>query len=178
MRAAKRRQRRDRGLQIDALTAVQVEKHRDLTPEQLIAQLESVIPKAIRARSRIPSFVRNRKLPERQLVGGTWEDWTIGFLTEVVLTRDPFMHRIDIARATGTQMQLEAGTEGRLVADAAAEWAERHGQPCTVHLTGPAGGTYSWGSGGPEITYDALEFCRALADRAPLDDLFGQSVPF
>lgn len=51
---------------------------------------------------------------------------------------------------------------------------ERHGRPFTLHLTGPAGGT--WGSGGPELEFDAVEFCRAISGRgsAPLDT----EVPF
>jgi hypothetical protein len=61
-----------------------------------------------------------------------------------------------------------------LVADVVEEWAQRHGRPFTLRLTGPAGGT--WGTGGPELEFDAVEFCRALSGRgtAPLDT----EVPF
>ena len=62
-----------------------------------------------------------------------------------------------------------------------AEWARRHGQPFTLHLTGPAGGTFTGGgpsATGPVIDMDAVEFCRTLAGRAPGDGLLTTIVPF
>ncbi|HEU4912361.1 MAG TPA: hypothetical protein VFV76_10715 [Actinomycetes bacterium] len=51
------------------------------------------------------------------------EKWTLGYLTDVILTRDTWMHRSDIAAATGRAMTLTAEHDGVLVADIAAEWA-------------------------------------------------------
>ena len=65
-----------------------------------------------------------------------------------------------------------------LIADVVAEWAERHGQPYRLHLTGPAGGTWSAGSGGPELELDAVEFCRVLSGRGAGEGLLAQQVPF
>ncbi len=64
----------------------------------------------------------------------------MGYLLDVILTRDPWMHRVDIARATGRDLVLTPEHDGRIVADVVAEWARRHGQPFTLTLTGPAGG--------------------------------------
>ena len=75
-------------------------------------------------------------------------------------------------------MELTAGHDGVLVADVASEWASRHGQPCTLRLTGPAGGTWAWGSGGPVVELDAIEFGRTISGRAPGDGLLSQQVPF
>jgi hypothetical protein len=47
----------------------------------------------------------------------------------------------------------------------ARDWAERHGQPCTLTLTGPEGGTLQFGGDGPSLRYDAIEFCRILSGR-------------
>jgi hypothetical protein len=86
------------------------------------------------------------------------------------------MHRIDIARAAGQPVELTPDHDGVLVADVVAEWAQRHGRPCTLTLTGPAGGTWTFGIGGPELTEDAVEFCRGLSGRgAPA---LGTEVPF
>jgi hypothetical protein len=63
-----------------------------------------------------------------------------------------------------------------LVADVAAEWAQRHGQSCTLTLTGPAGGTWSWGAGGPSLQLDAVEFCRLLAGRGEVPDVDGRDL--
>jgi hypothetical protein len=86
------------------------------------------------------------------------------------------MHRLDICAATGLDPQPTADHDGRLVDDIVREWADRHGQPCTLHLSGPAGGT--WGSGGEQITRDALEFCRIVSGRGEGTGLLATAVPF
>jgi hypothetical protein len=68
--------------------------------------------------------------------------------------------------------------DGVLVADVVAEWAQRHGRPYRLRLTGPAGGEWSSGSGGEEIELDAVEFCRVLSGRGSGAGLLGQPVPF
>jgi hypothetical protein len=73
---------------------------------------------------------------------------------------------------------LTADHDGVLVADVVAEWAERHGKPYTLTLTGPAGGAWVRGEGGENIVMDAVEFCRALANRSPQPGLLATSVPF
>ncbi|MDT7544912.1 MAG: hypothetical protein QOE99_1022 [Actinomycetota bacterium] len=166
------------GLFIDALTALQVAKHQDKTPEQIIERFAAVGPKAAKGRKRTPGFIRGRTMPVEQPVGGVDEKWTLGYLVDVILTRDTWMHRIDLASAAGHEPQLTADHDGVLVADVVAEWAERHGQPCTLTLTGPAGGSWSFGSGGPDLREDAVEFCRRLSGRGTGEGLLAQQVPF
>ncbi|HEU5035176.1 MAG TPA: maleylpyruvate isomerase family mycothiol-dependent enzyme [Mycobacteriales bacterium] len=174
MRVAKRRG----GLFIDQLTALQVEEHEGLSTNELLERFAVTAPKAARARARTPALVRNRTMPEEQPVdsGTRFEPWTFGYLLDVILTRDPWMHRIDICRAVGREPELTADHDGVLVADVAGEWAQRHAQPCTLTLTGPAGGTWSWGSGGPALELDAVEFCRLLAGRGDLPDIDGHDL--
>jgi uncharacterized protein (TIGR03083 family) len=164
------------GVFVDALTALQVAKHRNASPDELIARLAQVGPKAAKGRRRTPRFIRSRTLPVPQVVGGVEESWTLGYLVDVILTRDTWMHRIDLTRAVGQPPELTAAHDGVLVADIAAEWAQRHGRPCTLTLTGPAGGSWSFGGGGEAVTADAVEFCRGLSGRGHA--LFGTSVPF
>jgi uncharacterized protein (TIGR03083 family) len=166
------------GVFLDALTGLQVDERQQMTPEQIIARFAARAPKAARGRRRTPGFIRRRAMPERQPVGGIDETWTIGFLVDIILTRDPWMHRADICRATGADHVLTAGHDGVLVADVAAEWAARHGQPGTLHLTGPAGGSWQTGDGGPLIESDAIEFCRAISGRGHADGLLAVQVPF
>jgi uncharacterized protein (TIGR03083 family) len=174
MRAARRRG----GIFIDALTGLQVSERGSLSPAQITAKFTAVAPRAARGRRRAPGFIRHRTMPVEQLVGGRMERWTIGYLVDVVLTRDNWVHRVDIARATGRDLELTADHDGVLVADVAAEWAARHGQPCTLTLTGPAGATWTWGAGGPVLTMDAVEFCRVLSGRGHGDGLLETAVPF
>src|SRR6185437_2148252 len=110
-------------------------------------------------------------------LGSQTESWRIGYLVDVILTRDTWMHRSDIALATGRAMKLTPEHDGVLVADVAAEWAARHGQPCAVRLTGPAGGSWSFGSG-PTLEVDAVEFCRVVSGRGSGEGLFATRVPF
>jgi uncharacterized protein (TIGR03083 family) len=170
--------RRRGGVFIDALTGLQVAERQHMTPEQITTRFAVRAPKAARGRRRTPGVIRRRVMPERQQVGGRDEVWTTGYLIDVILTRDPWMHRADIARATGAAHVLTADHDGVLVADVAAEWAARHGQPYTLHLTGPAGGTWASGEGGPLIETDAVEFCRLLSGRGHADGLLAVQVPF
>lgn len=166
------------GAFIDALTGLQVEERRDMTPEQIIAAYADAGPRAARGRRRTPAPVRGLPMPGTQTIGGRPERWTFGFLVDTILTRDTWMHRIDIARATGRDLVLTPDHDGVIVADVVAEWAGRHGAYCTLSLTGPAGGRWTFGAGGPEIELDAVEFCRTLSRRAPASGLLDVEVPF
>jgi hypothetical protein len=118
-------------------------------------------------------------MPDEQPVSPEQSElWTLGFLLDMCLTRDTWMHRVDIADAISVDLQLTADHDGVLVADVAAEWARRHGEPCSLMLTGPAGGSWTWGSGGPSLELDAVEFCRLLSGRGAADGLLATRVPF
>ena len=110
--------------------------------------------------------------------GGQTETWRMSYLLDVILTRDPWMHRVDISRATSRPLVLTPEHDGRIVADVAAEWARRHGRPFRLELTGPAGGTFVNGDGGEDIRLDAVEFSRILSGRAAGTGLLTQEVPF
>jgi uncharacterized protein (TIGR03083 family) len=163
---------------IDALTGVQVRERVHLTPHQLMDRFAAVAPRAVRGRRRMPGLLRRRAVPEEQVVGTAREKWTFGFLVDVILTRDPWMHRLDIARAVGREPDLTADHDGVLVADVVAEWAKRHGSPYRLHLTGPAGGSWSAGDHGPELELDAAEFCRLISGRGTGTGLLAEQIPF
>lgn len=175
--ASGKRRKREGGLTVDALTALQVDKNAALSTAELVEAMRRTGPRAARTRRRTPALLRNRVIPEEQDVAGQKEPWTFGFLFDVILTRDPFMHRIDIAQATGLELELTAEHEGRIVDDVVREWAARHGQPYALELSGPAGGRWSRGEA-TTITTDALEFCRALSGRVRGEGLMGVQVPF
>ena len=163
---------------IDALTALQVHEHADLDGPGVVTALQSVAPRALRGRRRLSRLIGRVTLPEEQVVGPDREHWRIGFLADVVLTRDVWMHRSDICLATGREPELTAYHDGVLVADVVAEWAQRHGRPYRLRLTGPAGGEWSSGTDGDELELDAVEFCRVLSGRGAGGGLLGQQVPF
>lgn len=176
MRAATKAAKRSGTPMVDALTAQQVADHAYLSTAELIAKIDEVGPRAARWRATRPGLFR--MMPMKQEVGGRQETWRIGYLLDVILTRDPWMHRVDIARATGREIELTAEHDGRIVADVVAEWARRHGRPFRLVLTGAAGGEYLVGEDGEQLTIDAVEFCRTLAGRATGTGLLNQEVPF
>jgi hypothetical protein len=106
------------------------------------------------------------------------ERWKFGYLVDTIFTRDTWMHRLDICRATGRDMVLTASHDGRLVADVVADWARRHGKPFVLTLTGPAGGTWQAGDATEALELDALDFCWTLAARTPGSGLLTTPVPF
>ncbi len=164
------------GLVVDAMTALQVRTLAPASTAELISRMEKAGPKQARwrgARRVIRGASMKQPMPD-----GTVEKWKLGYLLDVILTRDPWMHRVDISRATGRDMVLTAEHDGRIVSDVVAEWARRHGQPFTLRLTGAAGGSFVSGTDGEEIELDAVEFCRILSGRAKGDGLLTQEVPF
>lgn len=164
------------GLFIDALTALQVEERADLDPAHIVVQYERAGARAAKGRRRIPALLRRRRLPAAQTDG--IEAWTLGYLVDVILTRDPWMHRMDIAAVTSRAPELTADHDGVLVNDVVREWASRHGQPASLTLTGPSGGSWTFGQGGPELQYDAVEFCRHVGGRGHPEGVLKTLVPF
>lgn len=158
---------------VDGINDVQVEDRRHLGPDELIARIERIAPKAIRGRARTPAPLRRISLPGP--LGGRI---TLGKLMDVIYTRDQWMHRIDLARATGREPLATADHDGRIVADVVRDWALTHGQPVTVTLDGTAGGRYEQGAGGPTHHLDALDFCLAVSGRAPAEGLLAVPVTF
>jgi len=167
------------GEYIDALTDLQVREHAALTPAELASRLRRIGPKAARGRRRTPGFIRRRSMPMPGMhVDGQSEWWTIGYLIDTILTRDPWMHRIDLSRAIDRPLHLTPEHDGVIVADVVAEWAARHGRPYQLQLTGPVGGHWSRGIGNPTIDIDAIQFCRAVSGREQLPGLLATFVPF
>lgn len=177
MRAAKRGP-----TYIDALTARQVADRHDLTPQQITRGLRATAPDMVRWRERTPGFLRARAMPDEQHTSsdpeGPTELWTFGYLFDTILTRDTWMHRMDVARATHRPPQLTAEHDGQIVADVVAEWQDRHDQPFDLTLSGPAGGSWRRGTQGEQIAVDAVEFCQALSGRGPAPGLLAVAVPF
>jgi uncharacterized protein (TIGR03083 family) len=164
------------GPMVDGLTAQQVDLHAGLSRDELIAELERLGP--VQARWRGSRRIMRRIPLSQPMADGTVEKWKAGYLFDIILTRDTWMHRSDLAEATGRPMALTAEHDGRLVADVVAEWARRHGQPFTLELTGPAGGSFEQGTGGEALSVDAVDFCRILSGRGSGVGLLATEVPF
>lgn len=162
-----------------ALSNVQVREREHLQPDDLVSALEAVAPRTVRGRRRLPSLMRNHA--KLTVDGPVHEKWTLGYLIDTIYLRDMWMHRVDAALATDRALDLTPEHDGRIVADAVAEWARRHDRPVSLDLTGPAGGTFTHqpeATDAEHLTLDAVDFCRTLAGRIPATGLMATIVPF
>ncbi|WP_051461281.1 maleylpyruvate isomerase family mycothiol-dependent enzyme [Tomitella biformata] len=177
MRAAKRWSKERGRPVIDGLTATQIADNASLTHPEIVATLRDTWPRAVRGRFGIPSPIGRLVRLSTDTPAGV-ERWTLGFLMGTIFTRDTWMHRVDLSRATGRDFTPDAEHDGALIADMVAEWARRHGNPYSLELTGPAGGQFSGASGGPALSLDAVEFARTVAGRASGTGLLATQVAF
>lgn len=169
------------GNDLDAMNALQVRDHAPLDPAERIEILRAVSRTAVAARMRFPRPLRGIRVPiasAGSTAAGMPTSLSLGHLMGVVYTRDVWLHIVDIGRATGRPLTLTPDLDGRIVEDVVAEWAGRHGQPFRLTLTGPAGGGFRQGDGGPELELDAVEFCRVLSGRSRGEGLLATRVLF
>lgn len=178
--ASLRRAKRDGVALVDAMTQVQIDRTAHLRTDELVAECRSLVTKAMRGRRRTPAPMR-KLVKVRVRMGSIDERWSLGYLTDTILTRDAWLHRIDLCRALGAEPVLTADHDGRIVGDVATEWLRRHGRPCRLTLTSAAGGAFVSADAGPdapELVLDAVEFCRTVSGRVRGEGLLATEVPF
>jgi uncharacterized protein (TIGR03083 family) len=146
---------------LDALNQIQVDDRRAATPASLLAELREVGPRAIATRKRLPAIVRAIRLP-LPVLGVV----PLGYLTDLIYTRDMWMHRLDICRATGREMVQTQEHDGRITALVVRDLARKltpklAGQAVVYELTGISGGIFRLGENASplaRITMDVLDF--------------------
>ena len=149
---------------IDEMTAEQVRSHAAWSPAEIRERMHALaLPRSAAAPR--PGADAGDAVQARAPVEGRW---TFGYLVDTIMNRDYWMHRVDLARATGPEMVLTADHDGRIVADVVAEWAQ-HAQPFTLVLGGPAGGTFVHGAGARNwsSTPSSSAVCSRAAPRGP-----------
>jgi hypothetical protein len=158
----------------DGMNQLQIRERAGLSTEQLITEWDVASARALRARTRLPRPIA--RLPLLSLPAPVGRQ-PLSYLFDIGFTRDVWMHRIDLARATGKTLDLDPGHDGRIVADLVAEWGGTHGEPFTLSLDGPAGGEYRSGTGGEHVDMDAIEFCRILSGRGQGTGILRHPLP-
>ncbi len=172
---ANERSARNGTVRLQELTALQVAEHTHLTPTELTAALHETAPLGLAARRALPPERRAQPY-DSQLPGE--QPWTVGHLFDIIHTRDPWVHRVDICRATGHPLVLTPEHDGRIIENVVADWAARHRQPFDLTLTGPAGRHFRAGTTDTPLVLDAVEFCRILSGREPGTGLLATHVVF
>jgi hypothetical protein len=164
---------------LDSLNQIQVDDRAHATPQALLSELRAVGPRAITNRRRIPSALRAIRLPMPALGIAP-----IGYLTDLIYTRDMWIHRLDIARATEREMTVDALHDARIVALMVSDLGNRlrrrlAGRAVLLDLTGPAGGPYRIGLArqpSASMRLDALSFAWLTAGRLTADAARAQAV--
>lgn len=144
----------------DAVNEMQVAERAGKSPEQLIEEIRQKGPVA--ARKWAYEFRLARLVAIPHAIAGLL---TMGYLNWVIHSRDTWMHRLDICRATGRPFEQTPEHDGRIVALVVRDVARQinsklNGRALALELTGMAGGAWQIGSGLPATTLkmDALEF--------------------
>ncbi|MFJ9783441.1 maleylpyruvate isomerase family mycothiol-dependent enzyme [Amycolatopsis sp. NPDC101161] len=133
---------------LDAHNALQVATFGSLSGDELRAWLAQVGPRAVRMRRRAPSFVR-RQRTDRTFPGESLVEPELAYVMDVLSNRDTWLHRLEIARATGREFAVGAD-DGLVVAQVVRDLALRWSGPALVmDLSGPAGGSWQLGEGEP-----------------------------
>jgi len=174
MRAGKRRFPDRTGL--DAYTAQQIAEHAGQAGPALAAGFADGWPHAVTAMRRTPGAMRAIRM-DPGIPGAA--KITVGYLHDSILPRDLWMHRVDLARATGrglTHGDHDPAIVDDVLGDLARDWT---GPPVRLELTGPAGGGWDLGAGAPvaTVSVDAVDYLRTLAGRNPRPDLSADGDP-
>ena len=144
----------------DAINDLQVGERADKTPAELIAELKQI--GEVAAHNWAYGFNAIKWIATPHPVGGFM---SIRHLMWIIHSRDTWMHRLDICRATSRPFEQTREHDGRIVELVVLDTAKKlnkrlNGQAITLSLTGIAGGTWQIGKGKPvaEMEMDALDF--------------------
>ncbi len=165
---------------LDAANQRQIDLRAQWSRAQLIAEMRDHKESSFAGRQRFPALLRRVTVP----VPGSNLRVSLGDLIDNIYTRDMWMHRADICRATGREMVQTADHDGRIVALVVRELdhtlkASLTGQTVLYRLTGPAGGEWIIGGNSrPEaqITMDVLEFNRLASGRSTAQQVLDQGL--
>lgn len=144
----------------DAINELQVGERKHMTPQNLIDELKQVGTKAIH--NWAYEFNAIKWIATPHPVGGFM---SIRHLMWIIHSRDTWMHRLDICRATNRTFEQTREHDGRIVElvirDVAGKLRKRlNGKAITLTLTGIAGGKWQIGNGEAVsgLEMDALDF--------------------
>ncbi len=167
--------------QLDSMNQVGIDQRADRTQAQLIAEMREYGPHAIQGRDKSSWIPRNLIWMPYPVAG-----WTpfIGYLFDVILTRDMWMHRLDICRATGREMILSEAHDGKIIAllmrDLGRYLRPRLGNKSVVFdLMGTVGGRWQVGDNpNPDaiIHMDVLDFSILMSARLTAQQIFDKNL--
>jgi len=162
----------------DAINETQLSERMEKSPAELIAELRKVGPMAIENWAHQFRLIKLVSIPHK--VAGFL---SIRHLMLVIHSRDTWMHRLDICRATGRKFVQTAEHDGRIAAlvmrDAAKTLSQKIGGGSVVfELSGISGGSWKIGGGNPvsTIQMDVLDFNNYASRRFGYNEARGKAL--
>lgn len=143
----------------DAVNAFQLAERAGKSPAELIAELRAVGPVAIKKWAYEFRLIKLLAIPHA--VSGSL---SLRYLMWIIHSRDTWMHRLDICRATRRRFEQTAEHDGRIAAlvmrDVEKRLRGKLEQGVVFDLSGIAGGLWKIGPGkaGATIEMDVLDF--------------------
>ncbi|MCP4141724.1 MAG: maleylpyruvate isomerase family mycothiol-dependent enzyme [Chloroflexi bacterium] len=158
----------------DAINAFQLKERADKLPEELIEELRHAGPIATQKWAYEFRFAKLLAMPHP--IAGTL---SLRYLMHVTHSRDTWMHRLDICRATGREFEQTREHDSRIaelvMLDVANLLAKKKDSPTLIFkLTGIAGGKWKVGKGEPiaTIEMDVLDFNIFVSGRYSYEEAF------
>lgn len=150
---------------VDHLCASQIAERRLLRNDEIAADLRRWASRAPAKLAAVPRFARRIPIPA---AAGLTKGSTVSTFVDVINTRDIWLHRVDLARATGQERVVtpaEPEVVRQVVRDLDTQWS---GPALELTLVGPGGGTWLIGDGEPvaRVTEDAVGYLRLLSGRS------------
>ncbi|MFD7968272.1 maleylpyruvate isomerase family mycothiol-dependent enzyme [Streptomyces clavifer] len=165
---------------LDGHNESQIEDRSAVPGPELIGALAHYAPQGLRALRRVPAAARRKVrlsllYPEAKAL----PDDSMDYLNRVLVTRDTWMHRVDISDATGAGLVLDEHDReivDQVVLDLSLAWTA---PAVEIDLDGPAGGNHLLGIGAPAATFraDAIVFARHVSGRPPRGPLHMEGEP-
>jgi uncharacterized protein (TIGR03083 family) len=156
----------------DAINALQVGERKDKSPAELIAELKQTGPRAIHNWACGFRAIKWITIPHP--VGGMM---SVRDLMWVTHSRDTWMHRLDICRATNRPFEQTPEHDGRInelvVRDVARKLGRKlNARAISLVLTGISGGTWKIGAGTSEaeLEMEALDFNIFVSGRFSFEE--------
>lgn len=151
---------------LDAMNQAQVDMRRGWSHETLIAEMRDRTPEAIAARRRLPFASRLIRVP-----AADYGFIPVDYLLHTVFPRDMWIHRLDIADATGRPFVMTPDHDGVLAAHVVRDMDRNvkkrlPGHSIQLTVDGPAGGAWRLGTGDQiAVRMDILDFMRVSSGR-------------
>jgi hypothetical protein len=152
---------------LDAHMMVQADEHRGTAPAELRARFERLWTKATRTISRNPGLFRRMNVKVEGMPG--LEKLSLGYIQDILLARDLWMHRDDVCQALGREFDAGPYAEA-VIAQVMLDIEDGpfwQGTSVVLVLSGQGGGTYRLGRDEPIATVqtDAVGYMRTLSGR-------------